>query len=62
MNPKISVFVICVEIIISLLYNLHDSTLNGFSGNLPFHLIFFLADDTLIFVIVNDVNTSARVK
>ena len=27
MNPKISVFVICVEAIIYLLYNLHDYSL-----------------------------------
>ena len=30
MNPKISVFVICVEAIIYLLYNFHDCTFNVF--------------------------------
>ena len=29
MNAKISVFVVCVEAIMYLLYNLHDCTFNG---------------------------------
>ena len=29
MNVKISVFVVCVEAIMYLLYNLHDCTFNG---------------------------------
>ena len=39
MNAKVSVFIVCVETIIFLLFhNLHDCTFNPFQSSLAFHI------------------------